>query len=611
MKKLRKTVFLFWVFVVLSVPAIAEEGSSGKDAFILLDEVVVTGTKTNHTLQDTPVTTHLITKEEIQQSNAKTAGDALKWIPGVYVKSNGFARQAANIEGLPDKYTLVLIDGQRQTGRHANAIDLSNIPAEMIERIEVIKGPSAVLYGSDAVAGVVNIITKKTPKKAYIAGSASYGTGDTVDTRINFGDRYEKLSYIFGVGSYSSNQMGSGYEYASKNMLSNFQYDLNPDNRLSLNLNFYNEKSKYLDDDKFNGGIGFESKFGESSNLKLKFTDHIASRSDIRPGQTPRDWDYNNYQGEIQYSQTLGKKQLITLCGEYRRNNIESTEVGKKDENIYSGFFQDEIDLFDSSLVLVLAGRIDNHDLWGTEFNPKGSLLYKITRETNLRLNAGRAFLAPQLDQLYRIQPQHHVSYWIIGNPDLQPETSVGYSVDLEHIWAKILLSRLSFFRNDIKNMIASKTVGKYSTGEAIRQSYNINEAYSQGFEVELQYAVFKGLFTSVAYTYSQTEDKAVNKQIQNMPNHTGKFRIGYDNDTYKFSVHYDMQYIGSMFTDSKLTQKSRDYFLANAKITKEISKNVRLFAAVDNIFNEIPSNEVSKYFDMATLWTAGLNVNF
>lgn len=612
LKILQKTVlsFLLLSSIFSRTVVMAEESESADDPF-MLDEIVVTATKTAHTLKDSPVTTHLITKEEIEKSNAKTAGDALKWVPGVYIKSNGFARQSVNIEGLPDKYTLVLIDGQRQTGRHANAVDLSNIPVEMIERIEVIKGPSAVLYGSDAVAGVVNIITKKAPEKGYVAGSASYGTGDTVDTQMNFGNRYENFAYTFGVGNHTTNQMGDGYEYDAKNMLSNFQYDINTENRLALGINIYDEVSEYLDDNKFNGNLSFDSKLSDTSNLRLKVSDHISDRRDIRPGQTPREWEYDNYQAEIQYDQMIGQKQLLTMGGEYRLNNLESTEIGDKDEKIYSGFFQDEIDLFDSSLLFVVAGRIDNHDKWGTEFNPKGSLLYNISDATKLRLNAGEAFLAPSLDQLYKLQPHHHVSYWIIGNPDLQPETSVGYSADLEHIWANRVLSRLSFFRNDIKNMIASQTVGEYSTGESIQQSYNIDEAYSQGYEVELQSSISKSISTSVAYTYSETEDKQVKKQIRNIPQHTGKLNIRYYNNSYNFSIHYDMQYIGKMFTDSNLTLKSGDYFITNAKITKDILKNLQLFIAADNIFDEKPAPETSKYFDICAMWTVGFNVNF
>ncbi len=573
-----------------------------------LDEIVITGTRTKHALKDTPVTTHVVTEEEIQKSNAQTAGEVLRWVPGVYIKSNGFARESVSIAGLPDKYTLVLIDGQRQTGRHANAIDLSNIPVEMIERIEVIKGPASVLYGSEAMAGVVNIITKKGAKKSFFNGSASYGTGNTVDARMNFGDRYGKFSYAFAVGDHKTDQMGSGYEYDSKNVMGNFQYDLNQNSQCFLNLNLYDEESDYLDDTKFNGIVGVESNFGETSNLKVQFTDHMAERKDVRPGQSPRDWEYDNYKGEIQYSQMIGQSNLITLGTEYQQNNIESTEVGKKDEESISAFIQDEIDPW-KKVSIVLAGRVDHHDQWGTQFNPKGSLLFRVTGNTNLRLNAGQAFLAPSLDQLYKTTPHHHVKYWIIGNPDLEPEKSIGYSLDLEHNLANTLLSRIFFFRNDIKDMISSKEVDTYDTGEPIMQAYNISEAYSQGFEIELQAAPIKEVFTCISYTYTQSEDKDVKKQLRNMPENTGKFRIQYDNKRYNFSLHYDMEYVGKMFTDYGLTQKSDEFYLANAKISKDISKNIQLFFSVDNIFDEEP--ESSRYFDMATLYSGGFHVRY
>ena len=608
-----KRLSLFYGIICLSffcLSAMAADKESVQGA-LSLDEIVVTGTKSEHTLENVPVTTYLVTREEIEKSNARTAGDVLKWVPGVYVKANGFARQSVNINGLPNEYTLVLVDGIRQTGRHANAVDLANIASEMIEKIEVIKGPSAVLYGSDAVAGVVNIITKKVPEKGYASGRASYGTGDTVDTQFNFGENLGKLSYTLGVGHQSSNQMGNGYEYDADNALGNFQYQLNPDNKVSLNLNIYNENSDYLDDSKFNCALGWEAMLGETANLKVNLSDHLANRKDIRPNQSPRDWDYDNRQGSIQYSQMLGKSQWITAGGEYRENNLESTEVGDQSENIISGFMQDEIELLDSSLVLVLGGRADHHDQWGTEFNPKGSLLYKFSPETKIRLNAGRAFLAPQLDDLYKLNPHHHVSYWIVGNPDIKPETSVGYSIDLEHVWTKSVLGRLSFFRNDIDNMISSREIGTYSTGEKIMQSYNIDEAFAQGFEIETQYSPIKSLFMSVAYTYSQTEDKTIEKQIQNMPKHTGKFRLRYDNDTHGYSLFSELEYIGKMYTNSGLTQESDDFFLLNLKATKVLSAHLNLFLAVDNLFNEKTAPETSRYFDMGTTYTAGVGFKF
>ncbi len=608
-----------WLFSTLAIAAIAmpqivqADDQPSEGTALKLDEIVVTGTKTAHSLQDTPVTTFLITEKEIAQSNAKTAGEAMAWVPGVYVKPNGFARPAVYMEGLPNKYTLVLIDGQRQTGRHGNAVDLANIPAEMIERIEVIKGPASVLYGSDAVAGVVNVITKKTPDKAFASGVISYGnndqsgTGDTVNFQTNFGERLDKLSYTFGVGSQNSNQMGDGYEYQSKNGSSNFQYDIDGKKRLFLNLNAYTESSAYLDDQKFNSSLGFESSFGESSNLRLTLMNHRADRTDIRPGQTPRTWDYNNYAGEGQFSQLVGKANMITLGGEYRQNNLESTEVGNESENLYSGFLQDEIALFDKA-VLVMAGRVDHHELWGYQFNPKGSLLYDLTRQSKIRLNAGRAFVAPTLDDIYKIQPHLHVNYWIVGNPDIKPETSDGYSLDLEHNWSNKILGRVSFFRNDIKDMISSKQEGAYVDGFPVMKAYNINKAFSQGYEVELQYSPMKSLLGAVAYTYTQMEDKAVGKQIQNMPKHTAKMNAQYDNDHYKFGLHGDVQYLGKMYTDSKLTVESRDYVIANAKLSKELSNSLGMFVAVDNVFNEVPPPENSKYFNMGRMWTLGLN---
>jgi outer membrane receptor for ferrienterochelin and colicins len=152
-----------------------------------LDEIVVTGTRTSHTLADVPVETVVVTRDDIERSNAQTVTDAIRHIPGMSAAGSddifGAGSSQARLQGLSfnNGYALILIDGQRihgsgQSGAHGEyAVGLNQIPISMIERIEVVKGPSSVLYGSDAMAGVVNVITRKTPKKECGGAGGSYG----------------------------------------------------------------------------------------------------------------------------------------------------------------------------------------------------------------------------------------------------------------------------------------------------------------------------------------------------------------------------------------------------------------------------------------------------
>ena len=169
MKQFKFTFFLLTlIFAFIPVAQAQDKGS--EPLAVELEKTVVTATKTEHTLGDVPVAAEVITKEEIKAKNIKTVQDALIHLTGIKIrKSCGSWGNKGNVQmqGLDAKHTLILVDGQRYYGGHG-AVDIHSISIEMIERIEVIKGPASALYGSDAIGGVVNIITRSAPKKAYI-----------------------------------------------------------------------------------------------------------------------------------------------------------------------------------------------------------------------------------------------------------------------------------------------------------------------------------------------------------------------------------------------------------------------------------------------------------
>ena len=179
------------VLIVLSLFFILSASFALADNLInRLDDIVVTGTKTQHTLQDVPVETIVITREDIEKKNSQNVMDLLKDIPGIQTAYHndvfGTYTWVAKMRGLDfdSGYALILIDGQRSMGSGQSGgmgeygIGLNQIPVEMIERMEIVKGPGSALYGSDAMAGVVNIITKKVPQKAAGSAGVAYGWYD-------------------------------------------------------------------------------------------------------------------------------------------------------------------------------------------------------------------------------------------------------------------------------------------------------------------------------------------------------------------------------------------------------------------------------------------------
>jgi len=169
-----------------------------------LEQIVVTGTKTPHALEDAPVETFVIDATRIEQSNAANVSELLKQIPGINTSLSEDVMAADNLRNtmnglqINEGYALILVDGRRVHGgfgAHGDyGVGLNHVPVGMIERIEVVKGPSSALYGSDAMAGVINIITKKAPTEATGYANARYGVYSLPSVRKGGGSVTEKTS---------------------------------------------------------------------------------------------------------------------------------------------------------------------------------------------------------------------------------------------------------------------------------------------------------------------------------------------------------------------------------------------------------------------------------
>ncbi|MCP2604685.1 TonB-dependent receptor [Candidatus Aminicenantes bacterium AH-873-B07] len=605
-------IILFFNLTQISLSKEKKDIKKEKPIYIGKEEVVVTATKTPHSLKDVPIATSIITKEEIEKTNAQTAGDILRWLTGIHIRSNGFSRATIKIHGLPSKYTLVLVDGQRLKGRHAESIDLDHIPIDMIDRIEIIKGPSSVLYGSDAVAGVINIITKSAPLKSTLDAFVSYGTGNTLRAMCSYGSQIGKFRYLLCASKNRSDNMGSGYEYNGYNVQGKFEYGFNESNTVILSMGYFDEKGDYLNDEKFNLNLRWRVGIDKVSYLVVKGYRYQSNRLDARPGRNPRTWDENTTRGEVQYVRMFGKNNLATLGVESRYDEIRYTLIeGKKHQIINSFFAQDEIRLI-KPLILILAFRVDNHDRWGTEFIPKAGIFFKINENTDLRASVGRGFLAPTLSQLYEEQYYHPWGggFWLGGNPNLKPERSLGYNFDFVHRFTDNLITRISFFRNNLKNMITSEKTDETINNKPVHRSVNINRAYSQGVELEFNARIGESIKGVLSYTYLETQNISTSKEFPYSPRHTINLVLNYFNQ--KLGINFNLlgKYLGKRYTNMSNTQSLDECYLINIKIIKKIFRDISFFVAVDNIFNEKIEKE-SKYFRQGRTFTAGMKMHF
>ena len=599
---------------------------------IMLDTIVVTGTKTPHSLKEVPVETVVITKEDIMRMNAQNAVDILKNIPGIDASVHedifGTYTWRAKLRGLSfnDGYGLILIDGQRVMGCGQGGgmgeygIGLNQIPVSLIERVEVVKGPGSALYGSDAMVGVINIITKKVPDKPTGHAGASYGwykvkakkkngiktkPSDSGQSRnlsqayVSYGDKIsDRIGYLLSYNYESADDIREDpVESDRHSFMGKLDANLgeNFDTFLKYELSDY-EKTDNREEDTYRLSAGIEFRPAEKHFFSLKGYvynwDFIHGSPGYAYGYKKGDVGYN--QGELQYSWYGSDWNILTLGGEVQTQGIDFSienadgSVVKVDEDvdISSFYVQDEITLF-KNLKLVGGLRYDDHSTFGNEVNPKFSFMYGFSENTTIRGSVGRSFKSPTIRQLYYSAPYRHGSFYCMSNSDLDPEKGIGYSANIEQwLFNKNIMLNLGYFRNDVDDLVISEDTGETYNGLSLRKYKNVEEAWTQGFEFFCKMYLTDEFSSTLSYTFTKSENKETKKDLPYVPEHNLTFSPAYELQKYGIGTSATISYTGKQYTNSDNTDQIDKFTVVDAKIYKHLSEKALLSFEADNIFN-------------------------
>lgn len=615
----------------------AEEGK--EEEVVQLEDVVVTATKTPHTLKDVPVETVVITREDIERTNAQNVVDILEIIPGIETSAHddvfGTYTWQAKLRGLSfdDGYGLLLIDGQRVMGSGQSGgmgeygIGLNQIPVDMIERIEVVKGPSSALYGSDAVAGVINIITRKSSKKASVRAGASYGwytikekkdssgvitkPSDDGQSRrlttnyVSYGDKIsDHVGYLLHYNYESAEDIGQDPVKSERH---SFMGKLNADLSDTVDLYLKYELSDYEKEDsreeesyRVAAGIGFRPMDDHFLSLKgYTYTwDFTHGYPGYPYGYKHGDVGYN--QGEIQYTWYSSGWNALTLGGEIQRQGIDYTiqnpdgSIIKVNEDVDTSslYVQDELTLL-KAFTLVGGLRYDDHSTFGSEVNPKLSLMYTFSENTTFRASGGKAFKSPTIRQLYYDAPYNHGTFYCQSNPDLKPEKAVGYSASIEQwLFDRRIMVNPGYFRNDVDDMVVREDTGTLYNGLPLLIYRNVEQAHTQGVEMLSRAYLTDEFSASLSYTYTESENEETGKDLTYVPKHSLAFSPAYELQEYGLGTSATILYIGKQYTDSDNTTQIDGHTVVDAKIYKHLSDKAKLSFEADNIFDSDKGDE-------------------
>ena len=538
------------------------------------DTIVVSASGYSQQLRDAPASVTVISAEQLQNKPVRDLADAVKDVEGVSIVGAA-NKQDINIRGLPGEYTLILVDGRRQNSRESRPNGSGGYeagfmpPVEAIERIEVIRGPMSSLYGSDAMGGVINIITKKVTNEWH--GSVS--TGAIIQENSDSGNSTDGNFYLSGplIQDKLGLQLYGGGDYRKEDKIIGGQ-NKKDDKSLTAKLTFTpTENQTFL----LEAGRTTQ----EKDQTPGKSVDTYANRAgtQVHPKTETHnnrnhaaltykgEWDSFNtelsvYQEEtkrITKSQKLNTKtgqweggyeartpeitntvvdgkvvaflpdNIMTVGGQYQYAKLKDSslvsqgvfENNKMTVDQSALFLEDEFTATDD-LILTGGLRLDHHETYGNHWNPRGYAVYSLTDEITIKGGVSSAFRAPTLREVskgYGTSTQGGKGV-IYGNPDLKPEKSVSEEISIAYNHPSGFDASLTFFNTEFKNKLTSYTTGvtDANSGLVIYKYDNVGKANIKGIEVATGIPLAQDWKLSLNYTYTDSERKSDDEKLSN-----------------------------------------------------------------------------------------------
>ena len=561
-----------------SLYAVEKENNETK-----LDGVVVSASGFSQQIKEAPASISVISGDELTKDSFTSLHSIAQKVPGVnVVGGEDGPASGISIRGMEKSQTLVLIDGKRVNSSSANpkggAGDMnSNFipPAEAIERIEVIRGPMSSLYGSDAVGGVINIITKKDFSKF----SGNVGISTTINTHKGIGDGRQGDFYLnlplykdlFALQLWGYKKLRDednykgGYQKSDKRNLSAKLW-ITPDEHNKFFILGSSEKHDYsrtvgktatiktnkvlnaYDYEKKSYGVGYLGEF-DSLNADLSYIYDETQRTSLFDSLIPAKAKNHNFNSKFT---TFFGAHTLTFGYDFSKQNVGTTFIvsnasrnGLKDPKTYSmsehaGFIEDEWQILDEKLFLTLGSRLTHNEFFGNHLSPRAYLVYNATDTISLKGGVATGYKTPNVNQISPEVGTIQGSWRIVdfGNKDLKPEKSTTYEVGAYYDNGADFRGSVTLFRNEFKDKIldtdGSKRVNgipafgtctnaPHVTCPGWGTYFNIEGATVWGVELSGDYDILSNLNLSSNYTYNKSKIKTGNPTI-NTPNGPMKF---------------------------------------------------------------------------------------
>ena len=582
-----------------------------------LDQILVTATRTPRKSSALPFPVQIITESEIKSTNSLRLNDILNEQTGLITVSDFGGGEGIQMQGLDSQYTLILIDGAPVIGRLSGTLDLKRFSLGNIKQIDIVKGASSSLYGSAALAGVINIITN-TPKDGF-SGDLNYRAATHKTNDIGASLNYKKNK--FGISTYINRLSSGGYNLTDSEVLntvepftnytfsSKLTYDLSVNTDLYFSAKYYSQKQDYVASEILEGksnirewNTHLQLKHIYNNKLKIHF-EFYATR--YKANEFLGDNTNGIRFSEGFYDQLLLKPEISTTYA-FSSNSVFISGMGLKHETLDRSYFtlnpifnspyifvQHDVKPNDN-LNIIIGARFDSHSKYKSQLSPKIAFRHKLNNQLSVKGSLGYGFKAPDFRQLYFDFTNATIGYTVLGynavstaipilqeqgqianiivpvsefEKNLNPESSIGINLGSDYYFNSKLKFEFNFFKNSIKNLIDTRVIANKTNGQNVFSYFNINEVYTQGLEFSMNWKPSNNFKLSTGYQLLYAFDKEAVNSFEN-----GEVFARENPSSPSFELNKS-DYFG-LFNRSRHTANLKLYYKS---INSNIDSNIRL----------------------------------
>lgn len=594
----------------------------------LLNTVVITGTRTPKLLKNSPILTRVLSSSDIKSADATNISDLLQSeLPGIEFTYSMNQQINLNMQGFGGNSVLFLVDGERVAGETLDNVDYNRLNLSNVERIEIVKGGASALYGSNAVGGVINIISKEQSQPWTLNLNGRYGAhneqryGAVAGFSKGIFSSATTLQYNH-INSYNMKNEGDytrfygGYNWNVKE-----RFTVTPFSQLKLTgrLGYYFRQRNAQESTRdryrgFSGGLRGLYTFSNANDLEVSYSFDQYDKSDYMVLTDKDVRKYSNVQNSVRaiYNHTFAGKHILTVGGDVMRDYLLSYQFennGHKSQVTADGMAQFDMNFFDN-FNIIAGGRYDYFSESSMKhFSSRLSLMYKLNK-WNFRGSYSGGFRAPTLKEMYMNFDMAGI-FMIYGNPNLKPESSNNFQLSAEYTH-RLLNFNIGTFCNLVDNRITTawdQTLGG--------QFYNnISRVNIAGVDANVAWKHACGFGSRLSYIYTHEHVRKGEPYTTSTRPHTATLRLDYGRswNNYRFNIALHGRALSAVtvdeftsLTDYSETEKVRypAYTMWRLNVTQGIWRGIDLTLAVDNLFNYVP-----KYYYSNSPTTTGTTMS-